>query len=81
MEKIVRYLALAESVFHIADSGASAETKYELIFSDDLGLALAKIFSLDYYNPDTSYEEDIAAYVTALRAKCDELRKITGDTR
>jgi hypothetical protein len=78
MEKIVRYLKLADQVFLIADSGASAELKYELIFSEDLSQALGQIFPLNYYDPDTSYEEDVAAFVSALRDKCDDLRKIEG---
>ena len=79
MDKIRRYLALADQVFQIAESEAPAETKYELVFSDDLSRSLGQIFGLDYYDPDTSYEEDVQAYVTALRAKCAELRQIVGD--
>ena len=75
LDNVARYLALAEGVFQIADSDASDETKYELIFSDELSRSLAKIFSLDYYDPDTSYGEDVAAYVSALRAKCSDLQK------
>ena len=76
MDKIRRYLALADQVFQIADSDASPEIKYELIFSEDGSRALGRLFQLDYYDPDTSYEEDVQAYVSALRAKCAELRKI-----
>jgi hypothetical protein len=80
MAKIARYLALADQVFQIAESKALAETKYELIFSEDLSQALDQIFRLDYCDPDTSYEEDVGAYVWALREKCGELRKI-GEAR
>lgn len=81
MDKINRYLALADQVFLIADSKTSAETKYDLIFSDELSRALGLMFPLDYYDPDTSYEEDVQAYVSALRLKCDELRLIEGAAR
>ena len=76
MDKIRRYLAIADQVFQIAESDASAEIKYELIFSADGSRALEQIFQLAYCDPDTSYEEDVQAYVSALRAKCAELRKI-----
>ena len=76
MDKIRRYLALADQVFQIANSEATAEIKYELIFSEVLSCALSQIFRLDYYCPDTSCEEDVQAYVVALREKCAELRKI-----
>ena len=74
--KIARYLALADQVFQIANSNASAETKYDLIFSDDLSRTLRQMFPLEYYDPDTSYEEDVTAFVRALREKCDDLRHI-----
>ena len=79
MDKIRRYLALADQMFQIAVSEVPAQTKYELIFSDDLSRSLGHLFKLDYYDPDTSYEEDVQAYVTALRAKCSELRQIVGN--
>ena len=77
LEKVARFLALADQVFHIADSPEiSAETKYELIFSEELGpRTLGQLFSIDYYDPDTSYEADVAAYVSALREKCSDLKK------
>ena len=80
LDKIGRYLVLSDQVFQIAESDVSAETKYDLIFSEDLSRALGQIFGLDYYDPDTSYEEDVGAYVAALREKCTELRKI-GEAR
>ena len=76
MDKIRRYLALADQVFQIADSDAAPEIKYELIFSEYLNRTLSQIFRLDYYDPDTSCEEDVQAYVSALRDKCAELRKV-----
>lgn len=76
MDKIKSYLAIADQVFQIAASAVAAETKYELIFSEEGSRALGRIFQLDYYDPDTSYEEDVQAYVAALHAKCAELRKI-----
>lgn len=78
MDKIRRYLSLADQVLQIAASDAAAATKYELIFSEEGSRALGRIFQLDYYDPDTSYEEDVQAYVEALRVKCAELRKIDG---
>ena len=79
MDKITHYLRLAEEVFMVAKSEVPAKTKYELIFSDELCRSLDQLFPLDYYDPDTSYEDDIAAYVTALHEKCAEFRQILGN--
>ena len=79
MDKITRYLRLAEEVFLVAESEVPAKTKYELIFSQELSRSLDQLFVLDYYDPDTSYEEDIAAYITALHEKCAEFRQIIGN--
>lgn len=55
----------------VMDSDAPAKTKYELVFAhknkvvmpllEELGL------SLEWYDPDTSYAEDTAAYFYALK--------------
>jgi hypothetical protein len=79
MDKIKRYLALADQVFQIAESAVPAKTKYELIFSADLSRALGQLYALDYYDPDLSYEEDVAAYVMVLHEKCAEFRQIVGN--
>lgn len=41
------------------------EEKYELIFSDRISRFVFDNCSLDYYDPDTSYEEDVKAFVNA----------------
>lgn len=81
MDKISRYLRLADDAFQIADADVSAKTKYELIFDGGLCRTLGQIFSLDYVDPDTSYEEDVQAYISALHEKCSELRQILGNAR
>lgn len=37
------------------------EEKYHLIFSDDISLKT----NFDWYDPDTSYEDDVNAYMSA----------------
>ena len=73
------FLSLANAASAIASSPAEWETKYDLIFSDaisgrirDLGMAP------DYYDPDTSYEEDVMAYVAAHKTKADQMRLALG---
>ena len=36
--------------------------KYDMIFSEEV----SRKFSLSYYDPDTSYEEDVMAFMRAL---------------
>ena len=69
-------MQLAEQAFAIADSEATAETKYDLIFSEDISGAIRGITHFDCYDPDTSYEEDVAAYITALHKRYDDLKKV-----
>ena len=57
------------------------ELKYDLIFSEEVS---RKVFflvkelgtSLEYYDPDSSYEEDLRAFSEALASKLVELEKI-----
>ena len=77
-DKIRRCLALADRVFQVDASDASDETKYDLVFSDDLSRALDQLFRIDYCDPDSSYAYDLQACVGALRSKCGELRRVLG---
>jgi hypothetical protein len=47
----------------IMNSDLSWKEKYDKIFSDDISMKV----DLDYYDPDTSYEEDILAFVNAFK--------------
>ena len=56
---IQTYLRLAREVIQIAAGDSSAELKYNLIFSSNYSQRLHGIMPLDYYDPDTSYEDDV----------------------
>lgn len=51
---------------NIINSNKSWETKYDLIFSDDISNKVHELIHLEYYDPDTSYEEDVLAFANAL---------------
>jgi len=41
------------------------EEKYHKIFSDKISIKVFSLITLNYYDPDTSYEEDVTAFVNA----------------
>lgn len=56
----------------IQDSNLDDEQKYDLIFSENVSRQVFSLCremgkSLDYYDPDTTYEEDVRAFVHALQ--------------
>jgi hypothetical protein len=51
-----------ERAKRIIASDLEWEEKYDMIFSEEV----SRKFSLDYYDPDTSYEEDVMAFMNAL---------------
>jgi hypothetical protein len=65
--QLVRYF---NQLDEISNSSATAEVKYDLIFQlhrekiNPLLVALG--ISFEWYDPDTSYEEDVAAYLQAI---------------
>lgn len=76
-DRITRFLELAQQAIAIRDSEASWETKYELIFSEEISVAIRNSgIIVDYYDPDTSYEEDAKAFVDAIQEKATELQKV-----
>lgn len=53
------------------------KTMYDMVFSDNIsGRAFEMIqdagLSMDYYDPDTSYQEDVEAFARALKWLCDD---------
>lgn len=59
--KIGELIDLNAEAHEIMNSDLDWNVKYDLIFSDDIS---AKVI-LDYYDPDTTYEEDLYAWMTA----------------
>ena len=51
----------------IIKSDMSWEEKYELIFSPEISQKVFEIVRFDYYDPDTTYEEDVMAFYNAFK--------------
>lgn len=75
MAKVRKFLELARNIMKIYGSEASGKTKYSLIFSINKEIAEMDM-SFDWFDPDSSYEEDVYAYVQALEEKVEEYKKI-----
>ncbi len=77
IETISEILQIIEKANQVYNSEADWLLKYDLIFSDSIS---CNIFNLglrfDYYDPDSSYEEDVRAYITALNHEKDRLEKV-----
>jgi hypothetical protein len=64
-------------------SNAYWETAYEAVLgtSKDVQAALWALNTrLKYYDPDTTYEEDVRAFVDARREKVEQLEHVLGDS-
>lgn len=71
-------------VYEVANSEMLWKRKFELIFSDSISEQVRKWLnelelSFDWYDPDTSYEEDVKAYVRGLEDLERELGKLYED--
>ena len=77
-EKHREFVRLAKVASKISDSSdTSWELKYELIFSEEISVAIRNTgVSFEYYDPDTTYEEDVRAYVNSVNEKADEIEKV-----
>jgi hypothetical protein len=74
-EKYRQFVRLAREAQRICDTDASWETKYDLIFSEDISTRMRDILDVEYYDPDTSYQEDVRAFCAAMTAKADDLER------
>lgn len=56
------------------DESLSWEEKYDAIFSEDISRKIRDTGAyVDWCDPDTSYEEDVTAYIKALREKAADM--------
>ena len=56
--------AAYERARRIYESSLEWEQKYDMIFSKEI----SHLFKFDWYDPDSSYEDDVIAYMQALEA-------------
>ena len=79
-DESIRELArLRDRAVQLRDCGSCWATKYEAVFSKDLSRKVWELdHSFDYYDPDTSYEEDVRAFVDALQERVADLEKTLG---
>ncbi len=74
--KINKFLSIYNEAKAIWDSGAEWSLIYDMIFCEEIAKKLNRLFDIEYYDPDTSYEEDVNAFMRAVKAKAEELEKI-----
>jgi len=48
------------------------EEKYDQIFSEKISRKVFKMIRLDYYDPDTSYQDDVQAFMTAFNERLNK---------
>ena len=76
MDRINTIISIYDQAKRIYDSDIDWELKYDLIFSEDISKRIFSLINLDYYDPDTSYEEDVRAFMNALEEKAEQLKRI-----
>lgn len=77
-QRMMHYLALVGVVNGLVELDVEWETKFDLVFKCAREIRELNLKELDYYDPDTSYEEDVRAYVAALNNQAPEIGKALG---
>lgn len=67
LEKLQKLNKKANEIYN--DDQLTWEEKYDLIFSEKISRKVHSLVTLDYYDPDTSYQEDVSAFVHAFNEK------------
>jgi len=74
----INSIAFILHIYHKAKKIHEAEDldereKYDLIFSEEIS---AKV-SFDYYDPDTSYEEDVSAFMSGFKEYVENKQRLS----
>jgi len=75
MEKVQRFIELEKQILKIFNSEAFWKTKYDLIFAINKEIVEIKM-GFEWYDPDCDYEDDVRAYVQAIKKKVEDYNKI-----
>ena len=73
--ELVEFVEIYDMARQIVDSGADWETKYQLIFSNRISRRAQSLVAFDWYDPDTSEEEDVREFMRAFEEKAENVRK------
>lgn len=66
-DDVLSLIMLYRKVNKIYTSDSDWDVKYDQIFSNEISLKIDRLIKLDYCDPDAGYEDDVKAYVFALR--------------
>lgn len=72
LQQIHNYANLVWSNPHL-----TPDKKYDRIFSEHVSQRVFREIHLDYCDPDTTYEEDVDAFMRAFNAKMRELENVS----
>jgi hypothetical protein len=73
LDNLEELKSLYEIAKKVVESTATWEVKFDLIFSKDLSAKVFSLTKIEYYDPDTSYEEDVMAFMQAFDEKMKSL--------
>ena len=78
IDRASRFVETVRQMREVFTSDADWPTKYELIFPLAREARESSGVTVDYWDPDTTYEEDATACYQAYEAKARELAKAIG---
>lgn len=76
-KKATKFIELAKKLRNLVDDEhVSWELKYDILFSNLKEDIKKTGFKVDYYDPDTSYEDDVRAFNDAVQRLVPEIRRL-----
>lgn len=75
-EKVSEFLRLYDTAMRVFSSALPWDRKYDLIFDKDVSGAANKLFPIDWLDPDTSYEDDVRAFMEGWQKRAMEFRQL-----
>jgi len=76
IDKLEEFIDLFRYMESVIESDLHWAAKYDLVFSPFCAGQMKKLGSIEYRNPDESYEEDVRAFYRAVKEKADSFKKI-----
>lgn len=76
LKEIENFEKIFKKLTNIVESDLDWDVKFDLVFSKNISQKMLSIYSFEWYDPDTSYCEDVMAFYRAAKEKNESLQKV-----
>ncbi len=77
MKEIKKFIKYSDVIQDVIQRNIAWKAKYNIVFSENMWSMIEGVdIDVHWFDPDTSYKEDVMSYAGAVKAIADELKEV-----